>query len=133
MEKIKLRKPILTQEDYLVIMNNLNSGLEKYRSSQIEAEQLIAELKSAKIVASHKIDASIVRLNSVALIKDEENDRTLEVTIVTPGKADIKLKKISVLSPIGAALIGYAEGDRVSWSMPGGRKTFSILKVKNSP
>ena len=73
----------------------------------------------------------VVRLNSHVTIRDEKENKLIEITVVTPEKADIKLRKISVLSPIGTALIGYRKGDRVMWKVPAGKKTFTILEVNN--
>jgi regulator of nucleoside diphosphate kinase len=50
---------------------------------------------------------------------------------VTPDKADIKEKKVSVMAPLGTALIGFKKGQRVKWQMPAGKKTFTILEVIN--
>lgn len=131
MENIKMQ-PVLSKEDYRVIMDNLNGGMDKHRCSRQEAEALVGELKRAKLVSTKRIDPSIVRLNSAITIYSQQDGKTMELVLVTPDKADIKQKKISVLSPIGAALIGYAKGDTISWSLPSGRKTFTIVDVSNS-
>ena len=51
--------------------------------------------------------------------------------IVLPDKADIKERKISIMSPIGTALIGFRQGENVKWQVPSGKKTFTILEVNN--
>jgi regulator of nucleoside diphosphate kinase len=51
--------------------------------------------------------------------------------LVAPDKADIKEKRISVMSPIGTALIGFRKGQKVKWQVPAGKKTFTILEVIN--
>jgi regulator of nucleoside diphosphate kinase len=51
---------------------------------------------------------------------------------VLPQQADIKKKKISVLAPIGTALIGFRKGRKVSWNVPAGKKDFKIMEVTNS-
>jgi regulator of nucleoside diphosphate kinase len=56
----------------------------------------------------------------------------MAITIVLPQKADIKQKKVSVLAPIGTALIGFRKGQKVSWEVPAGKKDFMIMDVKNS-
>ena len=52
--------------------------------------------------------------------------------IVLPDKADIKERKISILSPIGTALIGFRQGENIRWQVPSGKKTFTILEVNNA-
>ncbi len=56
----------------------------------------------------------------------------MEFMLVTPDKADIKDKKISVMAPIGTALIGFREGQQVKWRVPAGHKTFTIVEVINN-
>jgi len=65
-------------------------------------------------------------------VRDEKTNRVLLVKLVTPDKADIKEGKISVLSPVGTALIGYAKGAKISWQVPAGKKTFTILEVSTA-
>ena len=52
--------------------------------------------------------------------------------LVTPDKADIKDKKISVMAPIGTALIGFRKGQQVKWRVPAGQRTFTIVEVINN-
>lgn len=131
MQKMK-RKLILSREDYNIIITNLRGGFGRIAFNRQEAEELEQELKSAQLVSSQKIPPDVVRLNSCVTIKDDADGKIMELTVVPPGKADIKEKKISVMSPIGTALIGYPKGEKVCWRVPAGRKTFTILDVRNS-
>lgn len=123
-------KLVLAREDYSVIMSNIrNSG--KISFNQKESEELEKELKKARLVSLKDMPADTVRLNSTVTIKDELNGKVIQLTIVPPSKADIKEKRISFMSPIGTALIGYRKGQTVSWRVPAGSKTFTILDVEN--
>jgi len=55
----------------------------------------------------------------------------MELMIVTPDRANIKEKKISIMAPIGTALIGFRQGQKVKWKVPSGNKMFTILEVSN--
>jgi regulator of nucleoside diphosphate kinase len=55
----------------------------------------------------------------------------MELMIVTPDKADIKKRKISIMAPLGTALIGFRQGQKVNWQVPSGKKTFTIMEVIN--
>jgi regulator of nucleoside diphosphate kinase len=55
----------------------------------------------------------------------------MEFMLVTPDKADIKAKRISIMAPIGTALIGFRKGQQVNWQVPAGKRTFTILEVIN--
>ena len=93
--------------------------------------KLSGELKKAQIVEDDSMSADIVRLGSTVVIKDLVTKRDMTVTIVLPSKADIKQKKVSVLAPIGTALIGFRKGQTVSWNVPSGKKDFKIVDVNN--
>ena len=54
-----------------------------------------------------------------------------DLTLVTPEKADMKQRMVSFMAPIGMALLGFKEGDRVKWEVPAGEKVFVIMKVAN--
>ena len=94
-----------------------------------EFEQLFDELDAATIVADSEMPIDIVRMNSVVTYLDE----TSTVKLVYPGGTDSRVKVVSVLAPIGAALIGLREGESISWPMPNGHaKTLKVLKVGTS-
>lgn len=123
---------VLTKYDYEIIMTGLKSGPARTTFNRHDAEELEAELKKAKLVSREELPGDVVRLNSSVTIKDEKENKIIQLTVVTPEKADIKQRKISVLSPIGTALIGYRKGNRVNWKVPAGTKTFTILEVRNA-
>ena len=84
------------------------------------AEELLAELERAKVVADGRISADIVRMGSaLRFISDLGEDRN--VTLVFPGEADIAEGKVSILTPIGVALIGLAAGPSIDWTARDGR------------
>lgn len=95
--------------------------------------QLQRELESALKVADEKLGDDIIRLNSYFEVKDSATGKTLQLRLVMPKMADLSQQKISVLSPLGVALIGFKEGMLVEWILPGGPKKLQILKVVNSP
>jgi regulator of nucleoside diphosphate kinase len=122
---------VLTKYDYELTMTNLKSGPYKTMFNRQEAEELEAELQKAKLVSSEDIPGDVVRLNSQVTIKEGKGNKIIQLTVVMPEKADIKQKKISIMSPIGTALIGYRKGQQVSWKVPAGTRTFTILEVTN--
>jgi regulator of nucleoside diphosphate kinase len=83
------------------------------------------------VIDDASLPANIVRLGSTVVVKDLMTKRDLTVTIVLPQQADIKQKKVSVLAPIGTALIGFKKGQTVSWDVPSGKKDFKIMNVIN--
>ena len=122
---------IIHKDDYEIIMACLK-GSNKHSFSRNDAEELENELKKAKLVSNGEFPEDVVRLNSTVLVKDEKDNKFLEVKLVIPGRADIKQRKISILSPIGTALIGFRKGQKIKWKVPSGKKIFTILNVMNT-
>ncbi len=123
---------ILLKEDFEI----LNSYVKNQHGMQVNEKEnfskLYGEIKKAQIVDPEDFPSNVVRLGSTVKVKDLETKRDLEITIVLPQQADIKQKKISVLAPIGTALIGFRKGRKVSWNVPAGKKDFKIMEVTNS-
>ena len=115
----KKRKPAitLTRSDHERL-----SGLADSISSRnpAVADQLASELDRARVVDDRRISADVVRMGSrLRFTTDAGEDRT--VTLVFPGDANIAEGKISVLTPIGAALIGLSAGQSIDWTSLDGR------------
>lgn len=122
---------VLRRDDYELLISYLNAGQDRTSSDRRNAEELKAELRKAILVNKNEFPSDVVRLNSKVKVKTEGRDGILELMLVTPDKANIKEKKISIMAPIGTALIGFRQGQEVSWQVPGGNKTFTIMEVMN--
>lgn len=84
------------------------------------ADQLFVELDRARVVADGKISSTVVRMGSgLRFTSDLGEDRL--VTLVFPDEADIAKNKISILTPIGTALIGLSAGQSIDWTARDGR------------
>lgn len=84
------------------------------------AEELLTELDRARVVADGRIAANVIRMGStLRFTTDAGEDR--RVTLVYPGEADIAAGKVSVLTPIGAALIGLSAAQSIDWTARDGR------------
>ncbi|MBO9571075.1 MAG: GreA/GreB family elongation factor [Chitinophagaceae bacterium] len=130
MQKAK-KQLVLLKDDYSLLVSYLNGRFNKTAFDRRNAEDLQQELKKAKLVSKEDFPADVVRLNSVVRIKAEDKDDIMEMELVTPERADIKAKRISIMAPIGTALLGFRKGEKVNWHVPAGKKTFTILEVIN--
>lgn len=91
-------------------------------------EKLIFELESAQIMENSKVPSDVVRLNSEVTIGSSDGwQQTIQV--VLPEDGNMAARKISVLLPIGSAVIGYALGDEILWEFPGGAKSIKVINV----
>ncbi|HTM94007.1 MAG TPA: nucleoside diphosphate kinase regulator [Flavisolibacter sp.] len=122
---------VLAKQDYEIIMFYIRRGLPTITFNRQDAEELESELKRAKVVDQEELPDDVVRLNSKVTVKEENANKVMELTVVTPEKANIKQRLISIMSPIGTALIGFRKGQQVKWKVPSGKKTFTIMDVQN--
>lgn len=95
------------------------------------AERLMAEIERATIVASAEVPPSVVTIGSEVTFRDEATRATQRVTVVMPLEADIARRRVSILTPIGAALIGLDEGACIDWeTLSGEVRRLTVLKVE---
>lgn len=121
---------IIREDDYKLLIGFIKTGSVLSNLDAANVEALNKELQGATIVGKSDFPSNVIRLNSTVNLTDDKG-RTIEVKIVMPGDADIKQKRISVFAPVGTALLGFKEGDRVKWLVPAGERTFRIEKVSN--
>ncbi len=124
----ELNPVILTEEDYKLLKPYVDKLPDRN-----EEMSLAHELKRAVIVTKDAFPKHCIKLNSRVSILDLDTQKVLEFTIVMPEHADIKQNKISVITPMGAALIGFRKSEEVRWKVPAGLKRFRILDVVNNP
>lgn len=96
-------------------------------------EDLEVEIERADVVAPADVPSTIVTMNSTVEVEDVESGRKREVTVVFPEKARLGTHCISVLAPMGAALLGARVGQAVQWSAPRRAQTARILRVVYQP
>ncbi|UPK72902.1 GreA/GreB family elongation factor [Chitinophaga filiformis] len=127
--KMKKEQLVIKKEDFDILTTYIRNGGHRQSIDRSRVTELETELKKAKLVPRENFPDTVVGLNSTAVVKDMETQRILAVTIVTPDKADISQNKISVLAPIGTALLGFQKGKQISWQVPAGEKKLLILDV----
>ncbi|MCR8668739.1 GreA/GreB family elongation factor [Aestuariibaculum sp. M13] len=120
---------ILEKKEYVQVKHLLNlSGFTEDVETKKSFVKFIEELKTAHVLDEEDMPQDIVRLNSIVTVASYHNwEKTIQ--IVQPAEKDLKANKISILTPMGAALFGYAEDDQVVWNFPTGPKELKILNV----
>lgn len=83
-------------------------------------ESLEAELLRAEIVDPREVPPSVVTMNSTVRFEVESSSEEFCLTLVYPKDVDSSGEKISILAPVGAALLGLSQGDSIEWPKPGG-------------
>jgi regulator of nucleoside diphosphate kinase len=99
------------------------------RYDQEHLQDLGVELDRALVLAPGEMPANVVTMHAMVRVLDLQSGERQEVVLVSPAEADVKARRISVLAPLGTALLGYREGDEVEWLMPGGLRRLRIERV----
>jgi len=121
---------ILEQREFQVLEDLLRSThYAKDESYKVSMKLLAEELKTASIRSEEDFPSDVIRFNSV--VELEIFDGTIrKYQLVKPKESDVALNRISILAPLGSALIGYSSGDELTWHFPGGEKKIKILSVE---
>ena len=98
-----------------------------------DLQDLQAEMARAEIVASEKIPGDVVTMNSQVVLHDLDTSEQLTYTLVFPRDEDVGAGRISVLAPIGTAILGYRAKDTIEWSVPSGTRRIRIEKILYQP
>lgn len=127
---MKGREIYITKYD----MERLRSIIEIYNGKDAPyLERLEEELDRAKIVDPQEIPSDVITMNSVVRIKNMDTGEEKTLILVFPGKANATANAVSILAPIGTALIGYREGANIEWEVPAGTKRLQIVEVVYQP
>jgi len=117
---------IIPKREYDLLMNHLKLST---NLSDFNKKKLNNELKKAKIVKKEVLPDNVIVIDSLVTIQDVKSGQEFSFHLVTPEEANMKKHKLSVLAPIGIALLGYTTDALVDWEMPDGVKQFRIKKV----
>lgn len=120
---------ILEKKEYVFLKRILNiSGYAEDFETQKSLQRLSEELKNAQIVDETDMPEDVIRFNSKITVYSVKGwEKTIQLVI--PSEKDVKQDKISILTPMGAALFGYSEGDTIEWDFPSGKQQIKIVAV----
>ena len=119
---------LVVEKSEFKIINELVKNIDDSENLMNQCiHKLKAELKTAIVVENKDFPADVIRLNSVVDV--ETPFGIMKAQLVLPNMSNSAQKKISLLTPMGSALLGYAEGDELMWNFPNGEKLIKILKV----
>jgi regulator of nucleoside diphosphate kinase len=96
-------------------------------------EELDEELDRAEAMKPQEIRDDVITMNSTFRLRDVDTDQEAVYTLVFPGDADSARGKVSILAPIGTAVLGYKIGDMIEWEVPAGRKRFKVEQIVYQP
>jgi regulator of nucleoside diphosphate kinase len=118
---------VMTEDDFKLLKPYMTGATDSGNGMS-----LAHELGRAIIVKREAFPIHTVRLNSKVSVQDMDTNRVFEFKIVMPEHADMRKNTISILTPMGIALIGFRKGEEVRWKVPAGLKQFRIMEVINA-
>ena len=117
---------VLTRVD----LDRLEALLDSDAAAGIDTTSLADELSRARVVEASGLPADVISLNSTARFRDEADGSERELTLVHPADSDADRHRVSVLAPVGSALLGLSVGQTIDWPLPGGHvATLKVLSV----
>ena len=127
------RKIVVTETDVRRLSQMLASEFAAAIVPPQYLNDLRAELERAEIVAEDEVPDDVVTMDSTVVLRDLDTGEQETFTLVYPQKANIAKSKLSVLAPVGTAILGYRVGDVVRWRVPDGYRRLQIEEVLCQP
>ena len=116
----------VTEEDY----DRLSGLADAFAAAGRRLPHLEAELSRAVLVRNRAKPGDVVTMNSTVVFEDEAAGLRQEITLVYPHEADIAKSRVSVVTPVGSALLGLSVGQSIDWTLPDGRqRRYRVLSV----
>jgi regulator of nucleoside diphosphate kinase len=130
---MKNRTIIMSDEDHRRLAALIESA--RYDASQSEDDltALEGELKRARVVPRSRVPSEVITMNSVVRLRDLDTEELEEYELVYPADADVAHNRISVLAPVGTAILGYRLGDVIEWLVPAGPRRLRVAEVLYQP
>ena len=114
----------MTRRNSVYLTSQDFERLTRLLASEPKKENVLAlqeEIENAVVVGQAEIPPDVVTMNSRVQFRDEESGDEESVTVVYPSSAEPAQGLVSVLAPVGSALLGLSAGDIVEWPVPRGR------------
>lgn len=115
---------LISKDDHQGVSALLNMAPEAMR------ELLQTELDRATVVEANQVPQDVVTMNSQVTYMDLALKKVNKIQLVYPHDANLSEGKVSILAPVGAALLGLRVGQTIDWPMPQGTKQIQVLKVE---
>ena len=127
------RQIFITRQDRERLTLMLDEALAAKHRDAASLKDLAHELAIAETVDPKSVPSDVVTMNSRVVVKDMETGESSEYTLVFPEQADVAQGRLSVVSPIGTAILGYAIGAQITWQTPGGPRQIRIAGLPYQP
>jgi len=127
-------KPIfITENDMNRLRGLMKSSRESLKTDEKYLHLLEVELNKAHLVKSTQISSDVITMHSEVHLRDMNTNEETTYRIVYPNQADADKGYVSILAPIGTALLGYSVGDVIEWNVPAGVAKWKVVKIVYQP
>jgi regulator of nucleoside diphosphate kinase len=127
------REIVVTEFDQ-TRLRNLLEGVRRWNArDRTHVDHLEAELDRADVVLPVDVPFDVVTMNSEVAVRDMDSNEQMTFAVVFPSDADVNRQRISVLAPMGTAVLGYRVGDTIDWKVPGRTRRLKIERVLFQP
>ena len=130
---IECKNIVITHTDRQRLGSLLEKAAQDGWGEPRSLDDLLTELERALSVDSCDVPADVVTMNSTVQLRDLETGETFEYTLVYPPDADVNEDRISVLAPVGMAILGAKKGDVVEWPVPAGTLRVRVEEILYQP
>lgn len=122
---------VVTRPDYERLSDLVDAAAQAMPQA---GSDLARELDRARIVEAHEVAPDVVTMHARFMFKDSLSDEPRTASLVYPGEEDIDQGRISILTPIGAALLGLSQGQSIQWETRNGMaRTLTVVKLLSQP
>jgi regulator of nucleoside diphosphate kinase len=130
---METKQIVITRQDLERLRALISDARLSHSESDKHLSALERELNNAMVLDPKNVPPDVVTMNSTIKVKVEGSRRQDELTIVFPSEANIDENRISVLAPLGTALLGYRVGETLEWEVPAGLRRYKITKILHQP
>jgi regulator of nucleoside diphosphate kinase len=127
------RNITVTASDRMRLGSLIDRATEIGATDRRYIDDLEFELERANIVDAADVPRDVITMNSTVRLRDLDSGEELDLTLVYPRDARIDENRISILAPVGTALIGYRAGDVIEWPVPAGQARFKVEDILYQP
>ncbi len=121
----------ITSDDRKQLKELLTTQISSAEAMGPHVRKLENEINKATVIPPEEADPDLITMNSNVLL--ELDGAEMDLWLVYPKDADISENKVSILSPIGTAILGYRKGDTVHWEIPSGTTEIFIKEILYQP
>ena len=126
------RTIVVTDRDFWRLSALVRAPAADFIRDQEHIDRLEEELVRSVPIPAAEVPADVVTMHSRVTVRDLDAGTSRTYTLVFPREADLRSGRLSVLAPLGTALLGYRVGDEIEWPMPGGMRRVRVERVQQT-